>query len=62
MMKEIENKNPRDDSGWTPLHYAANGGHLSICKAIMSSTDEKDPPSNDGTTPSKLLLKHMGWN
>ena len=32
----IENKNPKKNDGWTPLHAAAKNGHYQICKIIMN--------------------------
>ena len=37
-------KNPKDDIGRTPLHFAAKNGHLSICQLIIS--DEGKVPRN----------------
>ena len=42
-MKFVENSNPRDDSGTTPLHEAANEGHFNMCQFIMMFTREKNP-------------------
>ena len=40
------NVNPKDDKEWTPLHLAAQNGHLNICKFIMESLDPEaiNPP------------------
>ena len=35
IFEEVEDKNPRDCLGMTPLHVAAQRGHLDICKIIM---------------------------
>ena len=31
---------------WTPLHFAANNGHLEICQLIISNVDDKNPNAN----------------
>ena len=31
---------------WTPLHFAANNGHLEICQLIMNNVDDKNPNAN----------------
>ena len=36
-MENIVNKNPGDYTGWTPLHSAAQNGHLIVVKPILSS-------------------------
>ena len=36
--------------GATPLHYAANGGHVKVIKFILSKID-KINPDYDGATP-----------
>ena len=43
----IEDKNPADEFGSTPLHLAAKKGHLSICELILENVEEKDPKSYD---------------
>ena len=53
-MEQIFDKNPRDNSGLTPLHYAARYGHFKTCKLIIESIEDKNPGNNFGTTP---LLK-----
>ena len=37
IMENIVNKNPGDYTGWTPLHSAAQNGHLIVVKPILSS-------------------------
>ena len=47
--------NPSDNGGWTPLHCAAKHGHKEICKFIVDKLDEKNPETDDGLTPQKLM-------
>ena len=58
MIKILEDKNPKDNHGWTPLHSAAQYGHLEICKLICRIVNEKNPKSNGGYTPIGLATIH----
>ena len=61
LLKSAKDKNPRDDSGLTPLHMAANKGYLEICKLLMKGLSNKNPVSDDGQhTPLHLALAHSG--
>ena len=53
-----QDKNPKDNSGMTPLHYAARGGYLEICELILSNIEDKYPKNNIGETPLMLAAKH----
>ena len=39
IMENIDDKNPADDIGWTPLHLAAFNGHLDLTKLIIENID-----------------------
>ena len=39
----VEDKNPKDQFGKTPLHWAAGNGHKIICKMIMDEVEDKNP-------------------
>ena len=39
------------DKGYTPLHSAAQNGHLEVCKVILENIPEKNPKTKDGSTP-----------
>ena len=56
ILNEIEEKNPKDEIGRTPLHIAAEFGNLDVCKMIM---DEIKDISANGITKyeQKLVLK-----
>ena len=54
-MNLLEDKNPGDNDGWTPLHVAASSLNGRVCKFIASQLEDKNP-ENDGTTPLQL------WN
>ncbi|RVE40247.1 hypothetical protein evm_015103, partial [Chilo suppressalis] len=38
----------RDNSGWTPLHYAAFEGHIEVCEALLEAGAKVDESDNDG--------------
>lgn len=38
----------RDNSGWTPLHYAAFEGHIDVCEALLEAGAKIDETDNDG--------------
>ena len=43
--------------GRTPLHKAANNGHLEVCQLIMRQIFDKCPKDRYGLTPSDLARK-----
>ena len=52
--ERIQDKNPSDKNGWTPLHSAARNGDLQICKLIIDNVNNGHPVTNDGHTPKDL--------
>ena len=48
----VEQKNPRDHKGETPLHLAAKKGHLDVCKLIVESMLNKNIENIQGHTPT----------
>lgn len=44
-------------TGWTPLHYAASGGHLSLISLLLENSAYIDAESPNGTTP--LMMAAM---
>jgi len=46
-------------TGWTPLHYAATGGHLAIIELLLESNAYIDAESPNGTTPL-MMAAHYG--
>ena len=42
--------------GETPLHYAAQGGHLKVCKLIIENVQDRHPKDNRGLTPTMWSL------
>ena len=59
LIEKIKEKNLGDEYGRTPLHYAAESGHLRVFKLIAGHVNNKQPLSNDGKTPQDLAPKNM---
>ena len=47
----IQDKNPTNDWGNTPLHNAATNGSIKICKLIMDNVQDKNPTGSKNMTP-----------
>lgn len=47
----------RDNSGWTPLHYAAFEGHIDVCEALLEAGAKVDETDNDGKGPLMLAAQ-----
>ena len=47
-------------SGWTPLHYAATGGHLRVAAFLIGAHADVNAESPNGTTP--LMMAAMYAN
>ena len=56
-MKRVTNKNITNDWGYTPLHGAAEFGHVEICKLILNKVQNKNPKDHNGETPLDLAKK-----
>ena len=57
-MHKIEDKNPSNEWFETPLHHAAQFGHLEICQLIIQNVNEKNPKNSEGYTPLHLAAKN----
>ena len=55
-----DDKNPAENFGYTPLHFAALNDQLDICKLIIDNVDDKHPINNDGKTPKDLAITNSG--
>ena len=44
-------KNPKDRDDLTPLHLAAENGHIAICQFILNNVVYKNPHNKTGWTP-----------
>merc|ERR1712029_847388 len=47
-LESVTDKNPEDANGETPLHYAAQRGHVEVYRLIMNYVQDKNPASPQG--------------
>jgi hypothetical protein len=45
-------------TGWTPLHYAATGGHVAIIELLLEHHAYIDAESPNGTTPLMMAAQY----
>lgn len=45
-------------TGWTPLHYAATGGHIPVIRLLLENHAYIDAASPNGTTPLMMAAKY----
>jgi ankyrin repeat protein len=43
--------NPKEKRGSTPLHFAAENGHLDVCRILLKCNADVDSQKDDGSTP-----------
>lgn len=43
--------------GWTPLHYAAAGGHIDVIRLLLENAAFIDAESPNGTTPLMMAVR-----
>ena len=58
IIENIDDKNPKSNTGFTPLHKATENGHLSVCQLIVENVDDKNPKCALGLTPLNLAEKY----
>ena len=51
IIQYVDDINPSDNSGWTPLHYASYYGSFELCEFISEKIEDLNPYTNDGKTP-----------
>lgn len=56
--KLIERGADVNKTGWTPLHYAATGGHLAIMELLLEHHAYIDAESPNGTTPLMMAAQY----
>ena len=56
IMKYVEDKNPADYSGETPLHEAAHLGVFETFELIINNVQEKNPRDAKGITPFCVIM------
>jgi uncharacterized protein len=59
LIAQGQDVNAREDSNWTPLHFAANKSKLETIKILLAAGADVDAANNDGETP---LLLAVGRN
>jgi ankyrin repeat protein len=57
--KLVERGADVNKTGWTPLHYAATGGHVAIIELLLDQHAYIDAESPNGTTPL-MMAAHYG--
>ena len=57
VQKLVENDADVNKTGWTPLHYAASGGHVPVIDYLLENSAYIDAESPNGTTP--LMMAAM---
>ena len=57
-ISKFNEKNPYNLFGHTPLHFAAQNGHLSICQLIIEHFDDKNPRDDEWLTPLHLAAEN----
>jgi uncharacterized protein len=55
--KLVERDADVNKTGWTPLHYAATGGHVPVIEFLLDNSAYIDAESPNGTTP--LMMAAM---
>ena len=58
IIENVEDKNPADVRGDTPLHEATIFLHLDVCRLIVKNVKDKNPPNHVGKTP-KYYIKEF---
>ena len=54
--------NSKTDSGWTPLHLAAEFGHMGITELLIEQGADKDAQSNAGRRPMHNAIRQRRVN
>lgn len=54
----VERKADINQPGWTPLHYAATGGHAQIAKLLIDESAYIDAESPNGSTPLMMAARY----
>jgi ankyrin repeat protein len=54
----VERKADINQPGWTPLHYAATGGHAQIAKLLLDESAYIDAESPNGSTPLMMAARY----
>ena len=52
-----DNPNAPDNTGKSPIYWAARNGHTEVVKILVPLTDNPNAPNNYGQTPSSVTKK-----
>jgi hypothetical protein len=52
-------KNPANNTGFTPFHFAARFGHLQIVQLSLEHANDKNPSTNAGMIPLHWAAKYV---
>ena len=52
-----EKSSPQQYNSYTPLHSAAENGHVELCRLIMDEIEDIFPKTKDKTTPLHLATR-----
>ena len=58
ILDNVQEKNPIDFYGVTPLHEAAKNGHFETFKLIFENVTEKNPEDENSLTPLHYAAKN----
>ena len=58
LIDNLEDKNPIDQNGMTPFHYATESGLTNVCRLIIENIDNKNSAAPNGCTPLHLAAKN----
>ena len=61
ILDNVQDKNPKDDYGVTPLHFAAQNDYSKVCLLILKNVQEKNPKCQKGKTPLHFALEMDSW-
>lgn len=56
------NPDSRNRMQWTPLHFAANGGHVEAATRLVQQGAVPDPIDVDGNTPLHIAAQREHWD
>ena len=57
LIAEGADVNAKEGDGWTPLHFAAEGGHNETAELLIAAGADVNAGDKDGKTPLDLATK-----